>query len=246
MNKVFITMDIDWACDQVLEDTCDLIEYYDIPVTLFVTHNTDLLEKIRSNKKITLGIHPNFNPLLENRGCCDYTSVINNMKKLVPEALAVRSHSLTSSTMLTKAFCDCGMQYELNTYLPPQKGNVIFPFKRCENIINVPFIFEDDIYLSENRQGYEGDGYLQSLLEYYLSHEFSMLKVFNFHPIHLYLNTENLNRYESSKKYYHEFNKLKNFCNRKQVGTRDFFHGLIIRAEEMKYEFCSIHDIIEI
>jgi hypothetical protein len=46
-RKVFITMDIDWACDAVLTDTLDLIDELEIPVTIFVTHQTELLNRMR-------------------------------------------------------------------------------------------------------------------------------------------------------------------------------------------------------
>ena len=39
-NKYFVTFDIDWAVDEILSDSIDLIEQYDIPVTWFVTHKT--------------------------------------------------------------------------------------------------------------------------------------------------------------------------------------------------------------
>ena len=43
-NKVFPTFDIDWACDEVLADTTDLVEEADVAATWFVTHDTPLLK----------------------------------------------------------------------------------------------------------------------------------------------------------------------------------------------------------
>ena len=63
-GRVFLTLDLDWACDGVLEDTIDLVEGEDVSATWFVTHDTPLLERIRSNPRFELGIHPNFNGLL--------------------------------------------------------------------------------------------------------------------------------------------------------------------------------------
>jgi len=74
-DKVFITMDLDWACDDVLNDTIDLVERYDVAVTWFVTHDTPVLERLRENPKFELGLHPNFT------SC--YKSMIVWVKQLV-------------------------------------------------------------------------------------------------------------------------------------------------------------------
>lgn len=67
-NTVFFTFDIDWACDEVLSDTIDIIEAAGVSATFFVTHQTTLLERLRANSAIELGVHPNFNTLLSNWG----------------------------------------------------------------------------------------------------------------------------------------------------------------------------------
>ena len=57
-SKLFITFDIDWAHDEVLSDTIDLIEQADVAATWFVTHDTTLLERLRNNPKIRIGHSP--------------------------------------------------------------------------------------------------------------------------------------------------------------------------------------------
>jgi len=63
-NKIFLTFGLDWCSDEVLFYTLEIIEKYDIKATFFITHYTSLLEKIRKNSNIELGIHTNFNYLL--------------------------------------------------------------------------------------------------------------------------------------------------------------------------------------
>ncbi len=63
-DTIFLTFDIDWACDGVLADTIDMVEQADICATWFVTHDTPLLNRLRKNPKFELGIHPNFNNIL--------------------------------------------------------------------------------------------------------------------------------------------------------------------------------------
>lgn len=64
-QKIFLTFDIDWASDEVLEYCIDIVEKANIKATWFVTHETPLLGRLRANPNFELGIHPNFNPLLE-------------------------------------------------------------------------------------------------------------------------------------------------------------------------------------
>ena len=65
-NKIFITMDLDWCPDFVLEYVLEILEKYNLKCTFFITHETKLLKYLRENtNKYELGIHPNFNYLLK-------------------------------------------------------------------------------------------------------------------------------------------------------------------------------------
>ena len=51
-SSLFITFDLDWASDEVLKFTLELVEKYNIKATFFVTHNTKVLEKAKKNYEI--------------------------------------------------------------------------------------------------------------------------------------------------------------------------------------------------
>ena len=55
-NKIFITTDIDWACDGVIEYCDDFFSQFKCKVTWFVTHETPLIDTLRKNKNYELGI----------------------------------------------------------------------------------------------------------------------------------------------------------------------------------------------
>lgn len=63
-KKIYLTFDMDWACDEVMEFLYDMLELYDISATINITNNFRILERYKKNKKIDLGIHPNFNFLM--------------------------------------------------------------------------------------------------------------------------------------------------------------------------------------
>ena len=63
-NKVYLTIDMDWACDEVMDFLYDLLEECDIGATINITNMFGSLEKYKNNRKIALRIHPNFNLMI--------------------------------------------------------------------------------------------------------------------------------------------------------------------------------------
>lgn len=95
-GRIFLTIDLDWAIDAVIEQCLCMIEETGVAATVFVTHDTPLLSRMRSNARIELGLHPNFNPLLEGAPAAgDARKVMRDLQCFVPEAKVVRSHSMT-------------------------------------------------------------------------------------------------------------------------------------------------------
>lgn len=189
-DVVFLTFDIDWAHDDVLNDTIDLVEEAGVAATWFVTHDTPVLNRLRDNYKFELGIHPNFNFLLEgnDRSGCNAREVIQSVKAIVPEATAVRSHSMAQSTVLLNMFKETGMTHDANHFIPAHIGIELKPWKLWNEMVRVPYGWEDDMHCMFR---------LTNDMSYFTRH--SGLKVFDFHPIHVFLNTESLGRYEQSR-----------------------------------------------
>ena len=103
-GRLFLTVDLDWAPDWAIADCLDLVEEARVAATIFVTHDTPLLARMRANPRIELGLHPNFNPLLDglaSQGSAE--TVMRGLQRIVPEARAVRSHSMTQSSRLLDA-----------------------------------------------------------------------------------------------------------------------------------------------
>ena len=185
-EPLFLTFDIDWACDEVLADTIALAENANVAATWFVTHDTTLLHRLRNNPKFELGIHPNFNSLLEGnlQNGRNAEEVIDRVLKFVPEAKAVRCHSMTQNSRLLQLFVYKGLTHDCNHFTPEQSGILLKPWRLWNGLIKVPHFWEDDAVCI-----YEVNTPVQELLS------MGGLKVFDFHPIHIFLNTENLERY---------------------------------------------------
>ncbi len=182
-----LTIDIDWAHDAVIADALAIIAEAGVSATWFVTHTTPILADIRATPRQELGLHPNFNPLLDgaegNAG-----DTLLRIRDVVPDATSVRSHSLTRSSKLAVLFREHGMTHESNYFVPPAAGRRIEPWRDFSGLLQVPIRWEDDVRLLDTTIG-EPAAHLGTLLP---------LTV-DFHPIHLYLNTTTISDYEGAR-----------------------------------------------
>ena len=190
-DKTFLTFDMDWAHDVVIQDTLNIINSHGAASTWFVTHNSLLLTQMMNDYNIELGIHPNFNKILDGS---DYKSN-SNSQKIIEDALelinncnSIRSHSLTQSEKLLDEFQSFGLTHICNLYIPLSAKIELKPYKLWDDITIVPHCWQDNVQLKINNNLLK--------IEYNSNND---LKVFNFHPIHIYLNTENLIRYENTR-----------------------------------------------
>lgn len=200
-GAVFLTIDIDWADDEVIGDTIDLVEKADVDVTWFVTHPTPVIDRLRKNPKFELGIHPNFNFLLEGdpRNGGDIREVIQLLMDFVPEAKSLRSHSLLSSTRLLQLMPEYGLTHESNLYMPRDSCTDLMPFRIWNGVVRIPHSFEDDLFLLTSQSGdvVQHESFSSHIKRYFYNDV--GIKVLDFHPIHVFLNTESLNRYEATR-----------------------------------------------
>ncbi len=235
-KKIYLTFDMDWACNELMVFLYDLLEEYDLAATINITNNFVSLEKYRANKKIELGIHPNFNILVDGNThgeVIDKKSIIEQCKSIVPDAVVVRSHSMLSSTPITKCLYDCGIRYELNCYIEPHSEICVYPWFQ-QGVLHVPFFYEDDISLMNIKKNNPG---------FYLDQSIKMYRIFNFHPIHLLLNSESMNRYERIRADYHNFSFLRKNINTENYGILNFFRELVEVARAEGYQFGTITEI---
>jgi hypothetical protein len=227
---IAFTCDIDWAPEAVIEDTINLFELFGIKCTFFSTHHSPILTK--SNKKLfEIGIHPNFHPLLKGNSDKTFEDILDDLLDIHPEARGVRTHTLMQSVAIIQKFADRRLVYESNTLMPYQTG--LKPFKLWNGLVRIPYNWEDDVHWA---YGYSFDDCRISL-------DAEEMIIFDFHPIHIYLNTENKYRYSEAKKYYNDPVKLNEFKNKEVPGTRDLLMNLLKHCRNNEIE---THKMIEI
>ncbi len=228
-----LTLDIDWAHDGVIADALELIESYGVKATWFATHDTPELGSIRSAGSHEIGLHPNFNPLLDARGN-SAEHILKDLQALAPEARSIRSHSLMRSSRLAQLFARAGMTHESNYFLPPSIGGTIQPWRDFCDLVHVPIRWEDDVRLLDPSIG-EPDACL--------SHVSPL--IVNFHPIHVYLNTASIAEYETGRP---DFQILTRLAARRRPegsgGTRDRLVRLLKRFRDSSCESRRICDFL--
>ena len=211
-NKVFLTFDIDWAADEVIEDVLLLCDPFDVEITFYATHQSGIINQMSFNKKYEIGLHPNFNPLLsgdENGQETNFRSIVDQLKCFFPKATSVKSHSLCFGSLIQTAYKDFGISHDSSVIIPYQNNSqALFPWKMWDGLVRVPYLFCDYV------TSMTSDAKIPHLVNR------SGLKVFDFHPIHVFLNTESIERYERTRPLHH---KPKELINHRFTGygTRD-------------------------
>ena len=143
--------------------------------------------------RLELGVHPNFNPLLQGDHRFDSMKVIERVMEIVPNACSIRSHSLLQSERLFDLFASQGLSHISNFFLP---FNNTQPFYLWSNMVAVPHHFQDNVLLRKDFS-YSENIYFDCTL-----------RVYNFHPIHIFLNSESIERYEAARPYFDDPAKL--------------------------------------
>ena len=221
MNKICITLDIDWVVDEIITFVLNLLEDYNVKATFFATHQSDLLTSL-NDTRYEIGIHPNFTNRL------DYDKVIKELKAIYPSAIGVRSHELFCSTSILQLFLANGLKYDVNTYIPLREG--LYPFTRLNSIVRIPYYWEDGSYLTKLGLHKEG------------------LKIYNFHPIHIFMNTKSQEHYMNYKAFYSQPDTLQKYRNTGD-GIRTSFIALLkhisdnaiqtYTCKEIYLEYCT-------
>lgn len=224
-----LTFDIDWAEDWMLGDTLEILDQYNASATFFATHKSKLLDGI-DRSKFEIGLHPNFLPLLNGEGR-SIKFLFEELLEIYPEAKGFRSHGLVASSSILQEAANTGLIYEANQYFPePLK-----PFFDFQGLWRVPFFWRD------TRPNLNDKAYEFANLEFMEG----VPATFCMHPVHIYLNTENPERYQQAKPYFRDKQKLIEFRNTSDnPGARDFLISLLKVTN--KKELYRIIDLIDI
>ena len=186
-----ITLDTDWAPDAAIDFTAQLLLAQRVRATWFITHNSPAIERLKDYPDcFELGIHPNF--MAGSTHGATPAAVLRHCLDLVPAPRCVRTHGLVQSTALldlmfttTPVVCDVSVLLPRAPHLQPVKWEW-----HGQPYWRVPYFWEDDVEMERA----EPDWNLAPLLA------IPGMKVFDFHPIHVMLNSADMAPYEDLKR----------------------------------------------
>lgn len=182
-----ITLDIDWAPDIAISYCLDVFDKYRVKALFFATHHTDLNQEILQRGH-QLGIHPNFYKGSSHGE--NYRQVMDFCMKLVPEAKSLRTHGLYQSSNLFEQIFGSYRQLKIDLSLfmhrSPYVHEVIWELNDVQ-FKRIIYNWEDDVEFKNQR--YEG----------YENMFFGKYTIFNFHPIHIALNSFDGTEYKKLK-----------------------------------------------
>jgi hypothetical protein len=229
---IAFTSDIDWAPEPVILDMLSLFEEAQQKCTLFATHRSEAI--LNCNRKyFEIAIHPNINPAFDGKEM-EMDVLIDDLMEIYPEAKGIRCHSLVQSSHLMNRFAKRGFVYDSNQFLPYWKN--LRPYKLWNGLVEIPFNWEDDIHYY---YGYSFDNH-------HLEIDTTSLNVFSFHPVHVFLNTENEIRYNLAKEFYQQTEALLKCRNTTDVpGSRNMLVNLMKMMKKDGLKSMHLSEIAE-
>lgn len=175
-NMVCLTMDIDWASEYAIEQALTVFEKRKLPVTVFVTHKSQVIDQALAQGRIKCGIHPNFMP--DSSQGSTYQEVVDFCYGLLPGARVFRAHRYYDGNDPMEALTAHGIVCESNICT---LMDVMPPFLHRSMTVSFPIFWEDGAYLY-NYDGFDYEFFRERFMQ-------PGLKVINMHPMHLMLNT---------------------------------------------------------
>ena len=239
MNNIIITLDIDWAPDFVIDTVAETLIQSQVKATWFVTHHSPAIDRLKQHKKLfELGIHPNFLPH-STQGKTP-TEVLDYCMDLVPDAMSMRTHALVqSSPLFIEIMAQTPIKRDVSLFLP--RCSWIQPFEyrlHGRSLWRIPYFWEDDFEMEAITPSWE----ITSLIK-----NDKGLKIFNFHPIHIYLNSKNIASYQKLKQHVPKLfestpENTRKFINTTAPGSGQMYATLIKYIAIKKNSMC-IRDI---
>jgi hypothetical protein len=191
MDDVVVTIDTDWAPDCTIDFVADQLLAHQVCATWFVTHMSPALARLQQYPDLfELGIHPNFLPHSTHGDTPE--AVLHTCMALVPEASSMRTHDLVQSTsLLQQIVAQSRITTDVSLFLPhtPALRPVEYLWSG-KTFLRIPYFWADDYAMAQHAPCWQ----LAPLLTIGAG-----LKVFGFHPIHIYLNAADSQPYQALK-----------------------------------------------
>jgi hypothetical protein len=189
-NIKVITFDVDWAPEWCVRQCLELCCQYGVKATFFATHPLPLLDSIAQHPDFELGIHPNFSP--HSTQGKNFIEILDYCCALVDKPLSLRAHRLCISQPVYAYIAQNLPTIQNDSSLLAAAADNCLPYlahygAEARPLLHIPIHWEDDVAMLNPSR-------LDDSLE-----KIKNLSVFNFHPIHVALNSHNSALYNRLK-----------------------------------------------
>lgn len=233
-NYICFTTDLDWAPEEAIKKTLDVLIGNELKPTVFVTHQSKVIEEYAN--KIDLGIHPNFiQPSSQGE---NPEAIVDTLENIVPNTKVFRCHRWFSSNDVYDLLKKRGFEYESNLCT---NMDLAEPFLHRSGMISFPTFFEDGAYIADhNRFDFEKEQKL------FLQNG---LKIINMHPMHYALNTPffQYTRDIKDRLTREEWNGMSKDTlaelEYKELGIRSFIDDLISFTKQENVKIVSLKEV---
>jgi hypothetical protein len=196
-----ISFDVDWAPDATIEHTLEILDSAGVSATFFATHATPVLRGLDGHE---IGIHPNF----VESGPDDWAGILDEICDAYPEARGARCHAYHQNSHIFELFAGREIAYDSTVEMFRTPG--IRAFRYFNGMLRLPVFWGDDT------NWLTGGSWEPELLG---MDDPDALYIFDFHPIHIFLNTESEERYVRAKPHYQDPDSLREHQNPEDSGT---------------------------
>lgn len=185
-----ITIDIDWAPDWMILEAAAILVQHNTKATWFVTHASPALAILQRHPHLfELGVHPNCHSG-SSHGASE-EQVLDHVLNLVPGALSMRTHGLFQSTSFLLKAAARGIRNDISLFLPGLEGVGSHTFNMAGlTLRRLTYCWED---------GYELHTAVPNWNPPAARRSSPGVGVFNFHPVHIALNSCSTAGYVSLK-----------------------------------------------
>jgi hypothetical protein len=220
--EILITLDIDWVPDWIIEDVAIRLREAGVKSTWFATHQCRAIDQLVQDPLFEVGLHPNFLSGSSHGKTPD--QVLSTMRRWFPTARAVRTHSLFQSEPLLELMVNRHkLDIDCSIHLPQVANITPHQLRFTEDgreLIRIPHVFQDNMYMMRKDAWDASLDWIKT----------PGLKVFNFHPIHIVLNSVDFKPYTILKNQKDLAEVTRDdfeFIDRDKRGTGDFFDMIL-------------------
>lgn len=175
MSKLVITIDLDWACEAVIEETLSFFKDRNIKPTIFITHRSPAVEACMNEFEV--GLHPFFGE--DSSHGKSITDVVKKVMDMPHNLKGFRCHRFGVCNVSKQAMVETGMLISSNTCTNLE---AIRPFQDRFGLLEVPIFLEDGGYLWQKHPLVVQPSLIKAVATL-------LPKVILIHPMHFAINT---------------------------------------------------------